>query len=200
MPDVCAAYKCSTERNLKTKQQGITFHRFPSDAKLRKIWETALRKEGFSATPHTVLCSQHFTEDAIDRTGQIVRLREGAVPSIFNFPAHLQKKPIKPRKTATSQKAAAPYEVVVVKADSNSNKDKTKTLEHSYALDPSPNRVKDRLAKALANMERLQRQLRNAKDRERRCKTTLKSALDDLKERNLITAELHQRLDLCSSL
>lgn len=65
--------------------------RFPTDAKLRKIWETALRKEGFSATPHSVLCSQHFTEDAIDRTGQIVRLREGAIPSIFNFPAHLQK-------------------------------------------------------------------------------------------------------------
>lgn len=72
--------------------------------------------------------------------------------------------------------------------------------EHSYALDPSPNRVKDRLAQALANMERLQRQLRNAKDRERRCKTTLKSALDDLKERNLITDELHQRLDMYSSL
>ncbi|XP_053093573.1 THAP domain-containing protein 6 isoform X2 [Pangasianodon hypophthalmus] len=176
---------------------------FPTDAKLRKIWETALRKEGFSATPHSVLCSQHFTEDAIDRTGQIVRLREGAVPSVFNFPAHLQKKPIKPRKTATSQKAAAPYEVVVVKADSNTNREKPETLvcdEHSYALDPSPNRVKDRLAQALANMERLQRQLRNAKDRERRCKTTLKSALDDLKERNLLTDELHQRLDLYSSL
>lgn len=65
--------------------------RFPTDAKLRKVWETALRKEGFSATPHSVLCSRHFTEDAVDRTGQIVRLREGAVPSIFNFPAHLQK-------------------------------------------------------------------------------------------------------------
>ncbi|XP_017330915.1 THAP domain-containing protein 6 [Ictalurus punctatus] len=203
MPVQCAAYGCKNRRNANLRKQGVTFHRFPTDAKLRKIWETALRKEGFSATPHSVLCSQHFTEDAIDRTGQIVRLREGAIPSIFNFPAHLQKKPIKPRKTATSQKAAAPYEVVVVKADSNANRNKPEALvcdEHSYALDPSPNRVKDRLAQALANMERLQRQLRNAKDRERRCKTTLKSALDDLKERNLITDELHQRLDMYSSL
>ncbi len=27
MPDFCAAYGCSHERNIKTRQQGITFHR-----------------------------------------------------------------------------------------------------------------------------------------------------------------------------
>lgn len=40
----------------------------------------------------------------------------------------LFQKPIKPRKTATSQKAAAPYEVVVMKADSNPKKLKPETL------------------------------------------------------------------------
>uniref|UniRef100_A0A8C4QGW7 THAP-type domain-containing protein n=1 Tax=Eptatretus burgeri TaxID=7764 RepID=A0A8C4QGW7_EPTBU len=35
------------------------------------------------------VCSAHFTEDQLDRTGQIVRLREGAIPTIFNLPCHL---------------------------------------------------------------------------------------------------------------
>lgn len=48
---------------------------------------------------------------------------------IIAFPNKmLFQKPIKPRKTATSQKAAAPYEVVVVKADSNANRNKPEAL------------------------------------------------------------------------
>jgi len=36
------------------------------------------------------VCSQHFAEAAIDRTGQITRLRSGAVPTIVDLPVHLQ--------------------------------------------------------------------------------------------------------------
>ncbi|TKS90284.1 THAP domain-containing protein 6 [Collichthys lucidus] len=39
----------------------------------------------------TLLCSEHFRSEDFDRTGKIVRLRDGVVPTIFNLPAHLQR-------------------------------------------------------------------------------------------------------------
>lgn len=51
----------------------------------------ALRREGFSASSSSALCSQHFKPEEFDKTGQTVRIRDGAVPSVFSFPAHLQR-------------------------------------------------------------------------------------------------------------
>lgn len=67
--------------------------------------------------------------------------------------------------------------------------------DHSYVLPPS-DVTKERLASMRDTMENLTMQLRNAKDRERRSKATLKSVLEELKEKNLVTEELHQKLNL----
>uniref|UniRef100_A0A667WXD3 THAP-type domain-containing protein n=1 Tax=Myripristis murdjan TaxID=586833 RepID=A0A667WXD3_9TELE len=53
--------------------------------------ELAVKREGFVAPQRSLLCSEHFKADDFDRTGQIVRLRHGVKPSVFNFPSHLQK-------------------------------------------------------------------------------------------------------------
>uniref|UniRef100_A0A8C9XBU1 THAP-type domain-containing protein n=1 Tax=Sander lucioperca TaxID=283035 RepID=A0A8C9XBU1_SANLU len=90
MPDFCAAYGCSNRRSLKTRARGITFHLFPKTEKMRRQWELALRRDGFVASDRTLLCSEHFRSEDFDRTGQNVRLKDGVVPTIFNFPAHLQ--------------------------------------------------------------------------------------------------------------
>uniref|UniRef100_A0A3Q2PUQ3 THAP-type domain-containing protein n=1 Tax=Fundulus heteroclitus TaxID=8078 RepID=A0A3Q2PUQ3_FUNHE len=91
MPDFCLAYGCTNKRALQTRSRGITFHKFPKDTTLRKKWELAVRRDGFVATNHSMLCSEHFKEEDFDRTGQIVRLRLNVIPSIFNFPTSLQK-------------------------------------------------------------------------------------------------------------
>ncbi|KAK2864163.1 hypothetical protein Q7C36_003317 [Tachysurus vachellii] len=65
MPDFCATFGCSNERNLKTKQQGITFHKFPSDKQRRQSWTIALRKEGFEPKHRTLMCSCHFRPEDI---------------------------------------------------------------------------------------------------------------------------------------
>ncbi|KAL7883433.1 hypothetical protein SRHO_G00010910 [Serrasalmus rhombeus] len=163
MPQNCAAFQCMTRRSIQTREKGITFHKFPGDPVLKKKWELAVRRDAFIASPSTVLCSQHFTEDDFDRTGQTVRLRDGAVPSVFKFPAHLQKRPVTPRKTVTSQKAAAP-----VKVKTEPQPQSLPCEEHLYVVPCSLDKLKDKLSQAYKRIEDLERQLRNAKDRERR--------------------------------
>ncbi|XP_051264117.1 THAP domain-containing protein 1-like [Dicentrarchus labrax] len=74
IPVFCAAYGCNNRRSIDTRSRGM----FPSDTGLRSQWEVAIRREGFVATESSKLCSEHFKPDDFDRTGQIVRLRDGA--------------------------------------------------------------------------------------------------------------------------
>ena len=69
----------------------LMFLRFPHNAEKRRQWELALRRGGFVASKYCKLCSEHFRSEDFDRTGQTVRLKAGVVPTIFNFPAHLQR-------------------------------------------------------------------------------------------------------------
>uniref|UniRef100_A0A8C1RMH9 THAP-type domain-containing protein n=1 Tax=Cyprinus carpio TaxID=7962 RepID=A0A8C1RMH9_CYPCA len=165
--------------------------RFPSDTGLRSQWEVAIRREGFVVTELTKPCSEHFKPDDFDRTGQIVRLRDGATPSVFNFPCHLQR-PVVTRNTKTSRKAAESLPVDLSQHFPESEPQPND--DHSYALPNSPTHLKVRLSEALARVESLEREKQNAKARERRAKKTIKSLLEDLKEKNLINEELNERL------
>ena len=72
----------------------FSFPRFPKDPDRLKEWCVRIRRDdhGKLWTPkgHAFLCCKHFSEDCFDRTGQTVRLHEGALPTIFDFPLHLQ--------------------------------------------------------------------------------------------------------------
>ncbi|XP_078523923.1 uncharacterized protein LOC144792652 isoform X2 [Lissotriton helveticus] len=107
MPLYCSAVNCKNQYQAAGKDGGgrpFTFHKFPKDPERRKVWVAAMcrtTKSGlpWSPTSHSTLCSAHFREEAFDRTGQTVRLRQEAVPTIFSFPQHPQQKK-KPRKMA----------------------------------------------------------------------------------------------------
>ncbi|KAF4115660.1 hypothetical protein G5714_003149 [Onychostoma macrolepis] len=75
-----------------------------ASVQIRRQWELALRRDGFVASKRTLLCSEHFRSEDFDRTGQTVRLKGGVVPSIFDFPAHLQRL-VATRSTTTSRRA-----------------------------------------------------------------------------------------------
>lgn len=49
----------------------------------------------------------------------------------------------------------------------------------------------------MARVESLEREQRNAKERERRARNIIRQLVEDLKGKNLINAELKEQLDLC---
>ncbi|KAL0841851.1 hypothetical protein ABMA28_014090 [Loxostege sticticalis] len=78
----CAILSCRKRSNCHTKTKGgVSFHRFPKDPKLRKIWMDATGREDWISTKSSCICSLHFTEDdyAVKKSGYKY-LREGAIP------------------------------------------------------------------------------------------------------------------------
>jgi hypothetical protein len=75
--------------------------RFPKDPDRRKDWIHKIRRENWSPTENTVLCSKHFAQDDFEAPAEHRKkrdLKRTATPSIFNFPDHLLPKQPKLRK------------------------------------------------------------------------------------------------------
>ncbi|XP_018956275.2 THAP domain-containing protein 6 [Cyprinus carpio] len=195
MPDSCAAWGCKNRRTIQSRYRGITFHKFPKEKALRRQWEIATRRKGFSASDCSVLCSEHFKPQDVDRTGQIVRIREGAKPSVFSFPAHLQR-PVAPRKTRTSRKAEERPQM-----DCSQQLQETKPLpnvDHSYALPADPNYINAKHREPFDKFQRPERDMRNVKKREQRAKNMVLALLEDLNGKNFINDELKHKLNFYS--
>ncbi|XP_039275403.1 flocculation protein FLO11 isoform X1 [Nilaparvata lugens] len=87
----CAANGCSNNRS--KKKPGVTFHRFPKDPVRRARWLKVMHKAEWQPKYFHKICSEHFEEKMFNKTGQIVRLRDDAEPTIFpGLPSYLQMK------------------------------------------------------------------------------------------------------------
>ncbi|KAJ8399476.1 hypothetical protein AAFF_G00411880 [Aldrovandia affinis] len=66
--------------------------RFPLKQPERlKKWLHVTQRDDWIPTANSYLCSQHFKEDCFDRTGQTIRIKEGAIPTIVLFPRDEKK-------------------------------------------------------------------------------------------------------------
>ncbi|XP_043912407.1 THAP domain-containing protein 6-like isoform X2 [Protopterus annectens] len=128
----------------------------------------------------------HRSED-FDRTGQTVRLRQNVVPSVFQFPSHLQSRPVKMRNSFTSRRALEIDTAVSAKKESSCNTVNAVTLDHSYVIRDSPRQLKQKIDGLMEVVERLQRQLHNATRREKRLRQSMISTMDHSKVKELIT-------------
>ena len=81
----CAAYNCFNNSRNKTKNQDHlpkkkeTFHKFPKNATLQKIWIQNMRLASFVLQPYSRHCQEHFTEESYQRGPnffEVFRLRE----------------------------------------------------------------------------------------------------------------------------
>ncbi|TKS84919.1 THAP domain-containing protein 6 [Collichthys lucidus] len=176
------------------------FPMFPKDEELRKQWEAAVGRKGFSASRAATLCSEHFRPEDFDRTGQTVRLRVGVVPSVFRYPGPNRPRPKVTRTSRTSKKALEPLTLDRPKVVQEAQPPPPPNVEHCYALPSSHDDLKARLAEALARVESLERERRNAKDRERRARHTVCGLLHDLMANKLMNEELKEQLEIYSEL
>ncbi|KAK3872733.1 hypothetical protein Pcinc_022203 [Petrolisthes cinctipes] len=138
----CSGWKCHN-RSDHSKRDGKSFHRFPKDPKMRRKWIHSLRLENFTPTAHTVVCGDHFEDICLNRTGQTTRLREGSIPSIFDFPAHLLKK-IKPRKPPPQRSCPASTSIIDA-LQPDADKEYDITVDHNYVSSPCSVTVRDKI-------------------------------------------------------
>ena len=90
----CCAWRC-TNRYQKRKPHGsedrekeVTFFSFPmKNQELTKRWIAALRRDKFTPTAYRYICRVDFRDHGLRR-----RLKKDAIPSVFDFPDHLQTK------------------------------------------------------------------------------------------------------------
>lgn len=68
-------------------------YRFPKDLIREELYTKAVRREDWTPTDNSRLCSVHFEDRHFDKTSlSIIRLRNTAVSTIFPaFPAYLQQ-------------------------------------------------------------------------------------------------------------
>lgn len=94
----CMAHGCFNQDTKATRDRGITFHRFPVNTKRCHLWLKNTKWINWTPDENSSLCSDHFTPECFDKTGQTVRLHPSAVPTVFYFPPHPHKRNNKSRK------------------------------------------------------------------------------------------------------
>ncbi|KAK7868402.1 hypothetical protein R5R35_005027 [Gryllus longicercus] len=90
MPHVCSAYNCS---NRSDKTKDISYFRFPlENEKLTQQWVVNMKRDKWYPTKSSFICSMHFEEKIMYFVNERRRLLANAVPTIFDFPSHFQKR------------------------------------------------------------------------------------------------------------
>jgi len=80
----CSAVGCSNCRR-NCKNTGVSFHRIPKDEKLKRQWETKLKRQ---ILPKNInVCSEHFTEECFDVSSKLqlemLGTKKRRMPTLF---------------------------------------------------------------------------------------------------------------------
>lgn len=56
----CCVYKCTNKTDQHNKPEELSFHYFPKNTRLKKLWCNSIGRADFKPTIHSVVCSVHF--------------------------------------------------------------------------------------------------------------------------------------------
>uniref|UniRef100_A0A8C8RWS1 THAP-type domain-containing protein n=1 Tax=Pelusios castaneus TaxID=367368 RepID=A0A8C8RWS1_9SAUR len=154
-----------------------------------------------------VLCSRHFKKSDFDTRGPNIKLKPGVIPSIFEFPSHfqdgfysLQRRPEKVhgrRNTPLKTLPVSDHNHQSVDAPSSTGEFQSQFIsEHSYSIMDSPKKLKYKLDQVISELEDAKDHLKNALNRERQRRESLRTVIQELKNKCLISPETACKLDV----
>ncbi|XP_022084441.1 THAP domain-containing protein 6-like [Acanthaster planci] len=200
MPTPCAAIGCPNRNDRGTRAKGITFHRFPTDKNRQKKWVANLKRGHWEPSPNAQVCSNHFTPQSFDRTGQTVRLREGVEPTILSVSDQPPKQSSiqnLPPVLGTSQEKQNIDPDGIPKVLGRCLRRKNPG-DHTYATRETPKQLKQRLNEVVDRLQACKKKLKIEQQRRRRLALRvdrLHSVLDSLRRRQYITVDCAEMLE-----
>ena len=165
----------------------MNFCRFPLDnPELLTKWLVAMRRDHWTPTKTSYMCSQHFLPtdytDApfsqhLSKSSRKF-LKRDAVPSLFEFPGHLQKKPSKERNPKKR--------VFVDKVVETEKQNKAPKLDHTYSTNLSPTKMQ---AKFKEKLKRKNRVIKNLQQKNLRKTRTIRGLVEKLRISKMVSEE-----------
>ncbi|CAM4625785.1 unnamed protein product [Leuciscus chuanchicus] len=157
--DHCSVPLCTGSSRYNSE---LSFHRFPKHNGIRAQWLHKIRRTGFSVTPHTKVCSRHFTNDLILTTAKGKRsLAASAVPSLFEWNGYTNSKTRvgvwerRTRPTSSPDPVAEETEEEIVEAMV------PVPIDHDYGESPTVCVDREQYEKLLDEIEMLRQQVQS---------------------------------------
>ncbi|KAM4629489.1 uncharacterized protein ACJ7VT_001783 [Polymixia lowei] len=100
--DYCSVPQCLVSSRF---WPSVSFHPFPADEDSRKKWLVNIRRESLKTASYTKVCSFHFKNSDYVGEGTQRRLKQHAVPSLFNWNDYGQTEPDEETSSETDRPA-----------------------------------------------------------------------------------------------
>lgn len=154
-----------------------------------------MKRNKWQPTASSYICSKHFAENCFRTYSNQLRLKEDAVPSVFDFPSHLQKRRAERRPLVKYDSLQSTEAVLSTSSicDIHAEQSPSVNAMHNYAVMTSPRAVK-RKYEDMLQKERMRRSVANKRLKvARRCLFRKKHKLNSMKD---IISELKKKKDI----
>ncbi|RVE46193.1 hypothetical protein evm_009151 [Chilo suppressalis] len=201
MPNKCSIINCGA--TISRNRPNLTFHRLPVSNNKKRIWLEVIGKEKLRTDlKHIYICTLHFHPNSFNKTLDVIRLKDDAVPSLFiEHPSTLQQSALTDRddNVHASQQNLQLQPATLHRLASTArpaglpSADIQQDIELDLAL-KELRQLQEKINKQKKKIKCLYETVRRQKIKI----ATFKEVIKDLKENNLVTHENCILLEQCA--